>query len=122
MLIYSLFYFHFLFFKHLAEKKGSLSKPITSLTIKKLSASIIKEIQQPTSDFSFAPELFDCVNLNDIILEIKSLSREVLLNKMIMTTIDTSNTKCGNVFVTDVTVTCKKNQLTVNHKVYTVCM
>lgn len=63
------------------EKKGSWSKPINSLSIKKLFASIIKEIQQPTSDFSFAPELFDCVNLNDIILEIKSLSREVLLKQ-----------------------------------------
>lgn len=119
--IYS-FFFHFFFFKDLVEKKGSWSKPINSLTIKKLFTSIIKEIQQPTTDFSFAPELFNGVNLNNIILEINSLSREVLLNKMTMTTADTSNTECGKVFVTEAIVTCRMNQLTVNQKVYTLCM
>lgn len=84
--------------------------------------SIIEEIQQPTSDMSFAPELLNGVNLNNIILEIKSLSREVILNNMILTTVDTSNNEHGKVYVAEVTVTCKKNQLTISQKVYTVCM
>lgn len=68
--------------------------------------SIIEEIQQPTSDMSFAPELLNGVNLNNIILEIKSLSREVILNNMILTTVDTSNNEHGKVYVAEVTVTC----------------
>lgn len=111
--------FSFLFFfKYLVEKKGSWSKQKLSL---KLRGSTINEIPQPTSDLSFAQELFDYVYLDDIIPDIKSLSKEVLLNQMIITA-DAKNTKYGKVFVTEVTVTCKNNQLTINHKVYTLCM
>lgn len=114
-----MFYFHFFFFfKYLVEKKGSWSKQKLSL---KLRGSTINEIPQPTSDLSFAQELFDYVYLDDIIPDIKSLSKEVLLNQMIITA-DAKNTKYGKVFVTEVTVTCKNNQLTINHKVYTLCM
>lgn len=94
------------------KKKGSWSKQKLSL---KLRGSTINEIPQPTSDLSFAQELFDYVYLDDIIPDIKSLSKEVLLNQMIITA-DAKNTKYGKVFVTEVTVTCKNNQLTINHK------
>lgn len=112
------FIFISFFFKYLVEKKGSWSKQKLSL---KLRGSTINEIPQPTSDLSFAQELFDYVYLDDIIPDIKSLSNEVLLNQMIITA-DAKNTKYGKVFVTEVTVTCKNNQLTINHKVYTLCM
>lgn len=89
---------------------------------KELSNFIINKPRQlqPTSDFSFAKELLHAVNLRDILLEVESLSREVILNKTIETTADKN--EHGKVYVAEVTVTSEKNELNVNIKVTSVCL
>lgn len=96
--------------------KVSFSQPIQD--IKKLSSFINKEFLRPTSYSSFAKELLYCVSFDDIILEVESLSREVILNKTIETTAD--NDEHGKVYVAEVTVTCEKSKLNVNQKVTSV--
>lgn len=101
------------FFSELFGTKVSFSQPIQE--IKKLSSFITKECRLRTLSSSFANELLCCVNFDDIILEIESLSREVILNKTIETTED--NDEHGKVYVAEVTVTCEKSELNVNQKV-----
>lgn len=94
--------------------KVSFPQPIQD--IKKLSSFMTKEFHHKrTLNFSFAKELLCCVNLDDIILEVESLSREVILNKTIETT--AGNVEHGKVYVAEVTVTCEKSELNVNQKV-----
>lgn len=83
-----------------------------------LSDFIIKKPHQlqPTSDFSVAKELLHGVDLRDILLEVESLSREVILDKTIETTADSN--EHGKVYVAEVTVTSEKNELNVNIKVH----
>lgn len=107
---------HFFFFPGFEGTKVSFSQPIQD--IKKLSSFITEEFHQPTSDFSFAKELLCCVSFDDIILEVESLSREVILNKTIETTAE--NDEHGKVYVAEVTVTCEKSELKVNQKVTSV--
>lgn len=101
------------FFSELFGTKVSFPLPIQE--IKKLSSFITKECHLPILSFSFAKELLCCVNFDDIILEIESLSREVILNKTIETTED--NGEHGKVYVAEVTVTCEKSELNVKQKV-----
>lgn len=87
-----------------------------------LSYFIIKKPHQlqPTSDFSVAKELLHSVNLRDILLEVESLSREIILDKTIETTANSN--EHGKVYVAEVTVTSEKNELNVNIKVTFVCL
>lgn len=71
---------------------------------------------QPTSNFSVAKELLHGVDLHDILLEVESLSREVILDKTIETTADSN--EHGKVYVAEVTVTSEKNELNVKKKVH----
>lgn len=67
----------------------------------KLSYFIIKKPQlQPTSDFSVAKELLHSVDLRDILLEVESLSREIILDKTIETTANSN--EHGKVYVAEV--------------------
>lgn len=101
-------------FPELIGTKVSFSQPIQD--IKKLSSFMTKEFHHKrTLSFSFAKELLCCVNLDDIILEVESLSREVILNKTIETT--AGNDEHGKVYVAEVTVTCEKSELNVSQKV-----
>lgn len=87
-----------------------------------LSYFIIKKPHQlqPTSDFSVAKELLHSVDLRDILLEVESLSREIILDKTIETTANSN--EHGKVYVAEVTVTSEKNELNVNIKVTSVCL
>lgn len=81
---------------------------------------LIKGIHLPTSDFSLAKELIRCVNFRDIILEVKSLSRKVTLNKTFEAA--AVSLEPGKVYVAEVTVTCEKKQLIVKPKVTSFCL
>lgn len=106
------------FFSELLGTRVLFSQPIQK--VKKLSSFITKECHLPTLSLSFAKELLCCVNFDDIILEVESLSREVILNKTIETT--ENNEEHGKVYVAEVTVTCGKSELNVNQKVTSVCL
>lgn len=58
--------------------------------------------------------------LRDILLEVESLSREIILDKTIETTANSN--EHGKVYVAEVTVTSEKNELNVNIKVTFVCL
>lgn len=81
---------------------------------------LFKGFHLPTSDFSLAKELLRCVNFRDIILEVKSLSRKVTLNKTFEAAADSHEP--GKVYVAEVTVTCEKKQLIVKPKVTSFCL
>lgn len=94
------------------------SQPIE--VIEKLHGLLIEYIHLPTSDFTFANELFRYVKFSDIIFEVKLLSREVTLNNTFETT--TESHEPGKVYVAEVTVTCEKKQLIVKPKVSSFCL
>lgn len=105
--------FVFLFIGHSVD----FSQPIE--VIEKLHGLLIEYIHLPTSDFSFATELLDCVNFKMIMFEVESLSRKVTLNNTFKTT--TESHEPGKVYVAEVTVTCEKKQLIVKPKVSSFC-
>lgn len=97
--------------------KVDFSQPIE--VIEKLPGLLIKFLHLPTSNFSFAKELLRCVNFLDIMFEVKSLSRKVILNNTFETTTDSHEP--GKVYVAEVTVTCERKQLIVKPKVLSFC-
>lgn len=111
--VYMNVWIFFLFIGHSVD----FSQPIE--VIEKLHGLLIEYIHLPTSDFSFATELLDCVNFKMIMFEVKSLSRKVTLNNTFKTT--TESHEPGKVYVAEVTVTCEKKQLIVKPKVSSFC-
>lgn len=86
-----------------------------SQTLKSLLNCVTDEMQLHPLEMSFAQELLDKIHKDKIIREIKSLSTEIIFHKTLNGTAFTE--ECGNVYVSEVDVICKKKQLCVIQKV-----